>query len=105
MIKTSSSNTVRATSLVSRVLNREADTAVKTGPTGAKEVRKDGRPINLFRYDYEDLNEPMMLDIDLSATLSTELFETAGKDTVEDLVDETAETIVRRLKRDRLVGG
>lgn len=104
--------------LISRVLNRQVDTEVKTGSTGAKAVRKEGRPINLFRYDYEELNEPMMIDIDLSATLSTELFETAGKemiwsiestisgkDRLEELVDEAAETIVRRLERDSLIGG
>lgn len=104
--------------LISRVLNRESDASVKSGSAGAKAIRKDGRPINLFRYDYEELNEPMMLNVDLTVTLSTELFETAGqemiwsiestisgKDMLEELVDDASETIVRRLKRDRLMGG
>ena len=103
--------------LISRVLNRESDASVKAGPAGAKATRKDGRPINLFRYDYEELNEPMMLNTNLSVSLSTELFETASKemiwslestisdkDMLEELVDEASETIVRRLSRDRLIG-
>ena len=59
----------------------------------------------------------MILDIDLSVTLATELFETADKamiwgiestisdkDMIEDLIDEAVDTIVRRLKGDRLIG-
>lgn len=103
--------------LISRVLNRESDAVLRSGSTGGKAIRKDGRPINLFRYEYEELNEPMILDIDLSVTLATELFETADKamiwgiestisdkDMIEDLIDEAVDTIVRRLKGDRLIG-
>lgn len=103
--------------LISRVLNRDSDTSIKAGSAGAKAIRKDGRPINLFRYDYEELNEPMMLNIDLTVTLATELFETtdkemiwsiestiSDKDMLEELVDEAVDTIIRRLNRDRLIG-
>ena len=103
--------------LISRVLNRESDASTKTGSAGAKAIRKDGRPINLFRYDYEELNEPMLLNIDLTVTLSTELFEAtdkqnvwaiestiSDKDMLEDLIDEAVERIVKRLRRDRLIG-
>ncbi len=103
--------------LISRVLNRESGAAVKTGSASGKATRKGGRPINLFRYDYEELNEPMTLDIELTVTLSTELFETANnamiwgiestisdKDNVEELIDEGVGTIIRRLGRDGLIG-
>jgi len=103
--------------LISRVLNRDSDASVKAGSSGAKAIRKDGRPVNLFRYDYEELNEPVTFNIDLSVTYTTELFEAVNNDKIwaiestiskkevlEDLINEAAETIVRRLKKDRLIG-
>lgn len=103
--------------LISRVINRESDASVKSGSAGAVAARKDGRPINLFRYDYSELNEPMILNIDLTVTLATELFEATNKEMVwriestisdtemlEGLVDEAVDTIIRQLKRDRLIG-
>lgn len=103
--------------LISRVLNRNSDATVNAGTTATKAVRKDGGPVNLFRYDYEELNEPVTFSIDLSVTLSTELFETTNsermwamestisrKENLDDLVNEAAETIARRLKKERLVG-
>ena len=103
--------------LISRVLNSESDATFKSGSAGGKAIRKDGRPVNLFRYEYEELNEPMILNMDLTVTLAIELFETTDKemiwriestisdnDMLEDLVDEAIDTIIRRLKRDRLIG-
>lgn len=103
--------------LISRVLNRETDTALKTGSTEAKAVRKDGRPINLFRYDYEELNEPPTLDFNTSVKLSTELFsadssekvwaiesDISSKDGLPSLVLEAVETVTQQLKKNKLVG-
>ena len=45
--------------LITRVLNRDAEGKLKVGSSSAKKIRKDGRPGNLFRYDYEEINEPV----------------------------------------------
>ena len=104
--------------LISRVLNRDTEASIKTGSADAKAVRKDGRPVNLFRYDYEELNEPPSLDFNLSVRLSTELFsaessekvwaiesDISAKDGLPSLVLEAVETITRQLKKNKLVAG
>jgi hypothetical protein len=47
--------------LVSRVLDTNTDLDVKSAVTGTKVTRKDGGVVDLFRYDYEELEEPMSL--------------------------------------------
>lgn len=102
--------------LISRVLNRNAEASMKAGSTGAKAIRKDGGGIDLFRYDYEEINEPMTLDVNLSVAFTTELFAASDsqrvwaiessisdKDYLEQVISEAADIIVRRLKRDRLI--
>ena len=103
--------------LISRVLSRDSETSQNSGFAGAKAVRKDGGAVNLFRYDYVDLSEPAVLDIKLSIRFSTELFaatdsqrvwaieaEVSKKDQLEYVINEASETIVRRLKKDKLIG-
>lgn len=102
--------------LISRVLNRDTEVGVKSGSAGAKAVRKDGRPVNLFRYDYEELNEPPSLDLNLSVTISTEVFAAtssemvwaiesavAGTDSIDNLVLESVETVARQLRKYGLI--
>lgn len=102
--------------LISRVLNRDSEVSLKAGSSTTKTVRKDGRAINLFRYDYVELNEPAMLDMKLSLTISTELFaavdsrliwaiesEITNKE-LDDLINEASTTIARRLKKEKLIG-
>lgn len=104
--------------LISRVLNRDINTSVKVGSSDVKAVRKDGRAVDLFRYDYEELNEPVTVNTSLSVTISTELFAAvdsqkvwsielslADKDNLEELINDAAETIVRRMKKDDLIDG
>jgi hypothetical protein len=89
---------------------------MKTGSAAAKATRRDDGALHLFRYDYEELNEPMTWSVDFSVTLSTELFaakdsqkvwafeiDVSKKESLEDLINEASEKIVRRLKRDRLI--
>jgi len=49
--------------LVSRVLDTDTDLDVKKSVTGTKVTRKDGGVLDLFRYNYEDLDEPMSLEL------------------------------------------
>ena len=103
--------------LISRVLNRDIDAELKSGSIGTKAVRKDGRPINLFRYDYEELNEPPSLDLSLSVRISTELFAAessdliwaiesaiSGQEQIDGLVLEAVRSITLQLKKERLIG-
>lgn len=103
--------------LISRVIDRSASAAEKAGSTATKAVRRDSRPIDLFRYDYEELNEPPVIDMELSVTIQTELFaadnaervweyelKISNKDSLGHLITEASEKIVRRLKRDDLIG-
>jgi hypothetical protein len=71
----------------------------------------------LFRYDYEELNEPATININLSVTIYTELFaadsseqiwalesKISKKEYLEELINEASEKIVRQLKRDGWIG-
>jgi len=102
--------------VVTRVL--DTDTEVDTGNTvaGAKATHKDGGLINLFRYDYEELNEPLAAEFNTKITFATELYDAAGEQliwSVEStgsrqqnigiLIDETAVTVVKQLGRNRFI--
>lgn len=103
--------------LITKVLNRDTKSTVKTGSSATKATRMDGRAVDLFRYEYQELNEPMRLDVGLSVTLSSELFaisdgqkvwaieaRISDKDMISEIVDEAVATIIRRLRRDGLIG-
>lgn len=104
--------------LISRVTNRESAAQMKTGPAGAKSTRWDAdKPLDLFRYDYEELNEPDTLDVNVNITIRSELFALPGGDkvwsvetsltdakTLAEIIDSTSSAVVRRLQSDGLVG-
>ena len=103
--------------LITRVLNRDNDAAMKSGSVATKSTRMNEGALQLFRYDYEELNEPATLSVEMSVKLSSELFdvesrnlvwaiesEISKKEMVNQLVDDAATTIVRRLKKDGLIG-
>jgi len=102
--------------LISRVVDRDAGASMRAGSTATKAVRKGDRPADLFRYDYEELNEPVNIDIKLSVTISTELFAASSKGRVwalessisnkeilDEVINEAIEKIVRGLQRDGFV--
>jgi len=103
--------------LITRILGQQRDIGVEEGSTGAKASTIGGRPINFFRYDYEELNEPDSINFTMTVTLTTELFsagdekmiwaiETSSSDAENAgiLIETTAESIVKKLARDGLVG-
>ena len=102
--------------LVTRV--GRLDTAVdrESGSTDIKASTVGGRPVNFFRYDYEELNEPDSLSFNTTVTLATELFSAADEKMVwaietSDsnvanagvLIDRAAAAIVSRLERSRRI--
>ncbi|MEM6513418.1 MAG: hypothetical protein AAF660_10415 [Pseudomonadota bacterium] len=102
--------------LITRALEQDASTTMRDGSAATKAVRRDGRPLDLFRYNYEELNEPADVDFNFDVRLSTELFSTAqesqvwnlemeiaAKDYADLLINEASERIVRRLKRDEII--
>ena len=73
--------------------------------------------LNLFRYDYEELNEPEIIDLNRTVVLTTEMYAAAderkvwaiettssNKPNIGALVESSAEAIVGQLRRDGLVG-
>ena len=103
--------------LITRVLNRDNTAAVKSGSVATKSTRLDEGALHLFRYDYEELNEPETLSVEMSVTLSSEVFavesrnrvwaiesEISKKEVISQLVDDAVATIVRRLQKDGLIG-
>lgn len=103
--------------LVSRALETGAAASMKDGTAATKAVRREGNAVNLFRYDYEELNEPAVIDIKLSVRIYTELFAAGSseriwalestisrKDSIDELINEASDKIVRQLKRDKLIG-
>ena len=98
--------------VVTRVLDTEADIQLRSTITGAKVNRKETGFMKLFRYDYEELGDPLNLQVDVQVDFATEVYavgtedmtwssETRGPraENVAVLVDETAKSVVRQLKR------
>jgi hypothetical protein len=103
--------------LVTRVKDRQTDMDVRSGSTGLKTTTIGGRPINFFRYDYQELNEAEELSFSTTIVLASELFSavdekmiwaiestSADTTTVAELIDNSAGAIVNRLRSDGLVG-
>ena len=103
--------------LISRVTNRDSDAQMKSGPAGAKATRWDAdKPLDLFRYDYEELNEPDVLDVNVNITIRSELFALPAGDklwsvetsltnvkTLSEMIDATSGAVVKRLQSDGLL--
>lgn len=102
--------------LVTRVLAQEADISMAGGSTSTKASTVGGRPVNFFRYNYEELNEPGSLNIAMTVTLTSELFSAAEEKMIWSietsnseaanvgvLIDATAESIVAKLASDGLI--
>ena len=102
--------------LITKVLNRDTQSTMKTGSAATRTTRKEGRAVDLFRYEYQALNEPATLNIDLTVTISSELFsvtdgekvweieaQISEKEALGDIVAEAVTTVIRRLRKDEYV--
>lgn len=103
--------------LVTQVRNSKASVEVSQDSADTKVTRKDGRAVDFFRYDYEELTEPgemsllaeATLDIDLHRALDDEIvwshsWSSKSAENVGVLVDEASADVVRRLDRANLLG-
>lgn len=99
--------------LINRVLDSNFVSKKKTGSAATKVTRKDSA---LFRYDYEELNEPARLSMEISVIIEVEVFsadtqeriwaiesDMSQHDSREQLILETVELVSRELRRDGLV--
>ena len=99
--------------LITRVLDSNFISKEKAGSAATKVTLKESA---LFRYDYEELNEPVTLALGVNAVISSELFAVASGAKVwaiqSDISDETsidiavvdaAGIVAQRLRRDGLV--
>lgn len=103
--------------LLTRVLDARSSVEVQQGSTAAKITRRNDRPIDFFRYDYEELDEPDDYKFNATAMLLTDLYSAAdekkvwtleisnkGTDNVGALIDSSAAKVVKRLESDNLIG-
>ena len=99
--------------LITRVLDSTVLGREKTGSAATKVSRKSDA---FFRYDYEELNDPVTIALDVNVVISSELFSvTSGervwaiesklsdKASVGMIVFDAADIVAKRLRRDGLV--
>lgn len=103
--------------VVTRVLDTERDVEMRSGVTGAKITRKESGFMKLFRYDYEELGDPVEITVNMEVDFITELYDSASEDVVWSvhtqpekadniavLVDKSAQRVVRELLRSGKLG-
>lgn len=102
--------------LLTRIVSHESSVTEKRGASTAKATRKDDGAIDLFRYDYEVLNNPNTINVASTVVLSTELYSAADEKriwaietTVSDkenvllLIDDTVAQIAGQLRKDHMI--
>jgi hypothetical protein len=98
--------------VVTRVLDTDSDLEVRSAITGSKVSRKESGFMKLFRYDYEEFDDPLQLTLNVQVDFTTELYDSMSHelvwssqtkgpktDNVDALVDGTAKQVVRSLRR------
>jgi hypothetical protein len=104
--------------LVTRVKGQESTVDVVSGAPETKTTRRSGTAFDLFRYDYEELNDPDTVEVSTSVVVVCELYaatdekkiwaiesSASSTDGTGVLIDKEVETIIRHLKKDKLIGG
>ena len=102
--------------LITQVVNRDVDSEIKAGSSATKTTRHEGGGVELFRYDYEELNEPATVSMDLNVVIDVEMFSVKSKGLVwaiesdlshhesrEELMLDAIDIVARELRRDGLV--
>lgn len=103
--------------LVTQVRDSSASIDVQQDSAAAKVSRKTDQPVDFFRYDYEELDEPGEISMLAKAILNSDLhragdgeivwsFSWSNKkaENVGLLVDEASAAVVRKLDRDKMLG-
>lgn len=103
--------------VVTRLLDAERDVEMHSGVTGAKIRRKESGFLKLFRYDYEELGDPIEITVNTEVDFVTELYSAATEgvvwtahtqpqesDNVALLIDNSAKLVVQELRRSGKLG-
>ncbi len=102
--------------VLTRAISGEMDAQVRTGSTDTVATRREDGLIDLFRYDYEDLRSPNTLDLEISTTIVTEVYDVqaealvwSGKsstppvESMEELVSGAAVSVAELIEEDGLI--
>jgi len=102
--------------IVTRLADQKISTEEVDARTGHKTRRKGENPVNFFRYDYDEYEEPAYLVVKNTVSLITDLYETKegrllysiettthDKESGMEIIDEATSAIVARLRRDGLI--
>ena len=102
--------------LAIRQLDGDVEMKVKKSRTEIDATPIGGRIVNLFRSDYTDYKTPGSIDFATNALLAVEFYSAGAEEIVFSfdhqtkkdtnlglLIDQTAETIVRRIDREGLL--
>ena len=102
--------------LVTRVLDTDIDVSVKKDREATDATPIGGRILNLFRYDYTDYSNPGQIDLKTKVSFAIELYDVSteeivwsmesssrGEENLGLLIDRTAESIARRVSREKLI--
>ena len=102
--------------IVTELGSQQSEVSIKQPYSRTKVVRRDDRPADFFRYDYEILKNPSQINVAMEVVLLTDFFEASeakliwsaestvfDKENVSYLIDDTVEMIATKLKRDGLI--
>lgn len=102
--------------VVTREAKRESAVKIEEGGASVKATPKGGNLLNLYRYDYESLNEPSRLVFNFDVSLTTDLYSVerelliwtgeskyTEQESAELLIDRAARDISKALVRTGLV--
>lgn len=102
--------------LISRVLNRGVTSKTREGSAMTKVTRKEGKAVDLFRYDYEELNEPSTINMEVTIVMSSELYDAASSNrawaietefareaSVGVIIVDAVSIVADRVRRDGLI--
>lgn len=102
--------------LVTRVLDSDIDVRIKKDRAATDATPIGGRILNLFRYNYTDYSNPGQIDLTTKVSFAIELYAATAEEIVWSmesssrgeknlglLIDRTAETIAKRLSREKLI--
>ena len=103
--------------LVTHVRRSSTQVDIAQDSAAVKVTRKNERPIDFFRYDYEELDEPGAMNLLAEATLDSNLHRAVDGEIVWDfswtsksaenvgkLIDESSSALVRQLDRNKMIG-
>jgi len=103
--------------LFTRVKGSTQQVKVKDSPAEGQAVVRGGNPFDLFRYDYEEYKEPENVQISANVVLLSELYDAKAqkkiwavesssfdRESMEQLVEGAAKSVVKALNRDNLIG-